>query len=159
MSVSCPSQTSSYPVILSLENHCSVKQQEVMAHHMRSILGSALVTSPLGDAMPTDFPSPEVCFAQPFLSGFRTDKDEVCRVLQYSQELKGKFLVKAKRLNKLEAAFAPETPAAEDTDVTEEEESNDEDDEEEEERSKVCACVTARERDERRRRPQQTFIQ
>lgn len=61
----CPvllSQTSDYPVILSLENHCSVEQQEVMAHHMSSILGSALVTSPLGEGMPTNFPSPEVFF-------------------------------------------------------------------------------------------------
>lgn len=53
-------QTSQYPVILSLENHCSVEQQEVMARHMSSILGSALITSPLGDGMPKNFPSPEV---------------------------------------------------------------------------------------------------
>ncbi|XP_035527313.1 1-phosphatidylinositol 4,5-bisphosphate phosphodiesterase delta-1b isoform X2 [Morone saxatilis] len=97
-------KTSDYPVILSLENHCSVEQQEVMSHHMRSILGSALVTSPLGDSMPTEFPSPE--------------------------ELKGKFLIKGKRLNKLEASFAAEAEAADDTDVTEEEESNNEDEEE-----------------------------
>ncbi|XP_070774275.1 1-phosphatidylinositol 4,5-bisphosphate phosphodiesterase delta-1-like isoform X1 [Enoplosus armatus] len=103
-------KTSDYPVILSLENHCSVEQQEVMAHHMSSILGSALVTSPLGDGMPTDFPSPE--------------------------ELKGKFLIKGKRLNKLEASFAPEAAAADDTDVTEEEESNDEDQEEDKSKKK-----------------------
>uniref|UniRef100_A0A673BAT8 Phosphoinositide phospholipase C n=1 Tax=Sphaeramia orbicularis TaxID=375764 RepID=A0A673BAT8_9TELE len=83
-------KTSDYPVILSLENHCSVKQQEVMAQHMSSILGSALVTTPLGDGMPTNFPSPE--------------------------ELKGKFLIKGKRLNKLETSFAAEAEAAEDTD-------------------------------------------
>ena len=53
-------QASEYPVILSLENHCSVKQQQVVAQHMSSILGSALITSPLGDTMPTDFPSPAV---------------------------------------------------------------------------------------------------
>ncbi|XP_008284206.1 1-phosphatidylinositol 4,5-bisphosphate phosphodiesterase delta-1-like isoform X2 [Stegastes partitus] len=94
-------KTSDYPVILSLENHCCVEQQAVMAHHMSSILGSALVTTPLGDGMPTDFPSPE--------------------------DLKGKFLIKGKRLNKLEASFASEAEANEDTDVTEEEESNDED--------------------------------
>ncbi|XP_076018497.1 1-phosphatidylinositol 4,5-bisphosphate phosphodiesterase delta-1-like [Genypterus blacodes] len=100
-------KTSDYPVILSLENHCSVEQQEVMARHMRSILGSALVTSPLGEGgMPTNFPSPE--------------------------ELKGKFLIKGKRLNKLEASFAPEAATDEDTDVTEEEESNDEEEELEE---------------------------
>lgn len=39
------------------------------------------------------------------------------------QELKGKFLIKGKRLNKLEDTFAE----ADDNDVTEEEESNDED--------------------------------
>ena len=54
-------QTSDYPVILSLENHCSVEQQKVMAQHMSSILGPALLTQPMGDTMPTGFPSPEVC--------------------------------------------------------------------------------------------------
>lgn len=53
------------------------------------------------------------------------------------QELKGKFLIKGKRLNKLEASFAPEAAAGDDTDVTEEEESNDEDEQKEEEKSKV----------------------
>uniref|UniRef100_A0A8C4ZZF4 Phosphoinositide phospholipase C n=1 Tax=Gadus morhua TaxID=8049 RepID=A0A8C4ZZF4_GADMO len=53
-------KTSEYPVILSLENHCSVEQQQVMAQHMSSILGPALLTQPLGDTMPTCFPSPEV---------------------------------------------------------------------------------------------------
>ncbi|XP_061613480.1 1-phosphatidylinositol 4,5-bisphosphate phosphodiesterase delta-1a isoform X2 [Phyllopteryx taeniolatus] len=72
-------QTSDYPVILSLENHCGVDQQKLMAHYIISILGDALVTKPLGNVVPTTFPSPE--------------------------ELKGKFLVKGKRLNKLDAAF------------------------------------------------------
>ncbi len=53
-------QTSEYPVILSLENHCSVEQQKIMAQHLISILGSTLVTKPLGDQMPTCLPSPEV---------------------------------------------------------------------------------------------------
>ncbi|RVE61586.1 hypothetical protein OJAV_G00172320 [Oryzias javanicus] len=102
-------KTSSYPVILSLENHCSVEQQAVMAHHLSSILGSALVTTPLGDGMPTDFPSPE--------------------------ELKGKFLIKGKRLNKLEASFTSEAEGDE-TDVTEEEDSGDETEEEQKKKSK-----------------------
>ncbi|KAF7667514.1 hypothetical protein LDENG_00059050 [Lucifuga dentata] len=112
-------KTSDYPVILSLENHCSVEQQEVMAHHMSSILGSALVTSPLGSGMPQNFPSPE--------------------------ELKGKFLIKGKRLNKLEASFAAEAAADEDTDVTEEEESNDEDEEEEKKSKKKKKLKLAKE--------------
>ncbi|KAK3540985.1 hypothetical protein QTP86_008199 [Hemibagrus guttatus] len=71
--------TSQYPVILSLENHCSVDQQKRMAHYMTSILGSALLTRPLGKEVPTCLPSPE--------------------------ELKGRILVKGKRLNKLDMAF------------------------------------------------------
>ncbi|KAM4728982.1 1-phosphatidylinositol 4,5-bisphosphate phosphodiesterase delta-1-like isoform 1-T1 [Anableps anableps] len=104
-------KTSDYPVILSLENHCSVEQQSIMAQHMSSILGSTLVTTPLGDGMPTNFPSPE--------------------------EVKGKFLIKGKRLNKLEASFADAAAKAENTDVTEEEESNNEaEDEQKEKKSK-----------------------
>uniref|UniRef100_A0AAY4A9W4 Phosphoinositide phospholipase C n=1 Tax=Denticeps clupeoides TaxID=299321 RepID=A0AAY4A9W4_9TELE len=98
-------KTSEYPVILSLECHCSVDQQKVMAQHMIAILGSALVTKPLGDQMPKDFPSPE--------------------------ELKGRFLIKGKRLNKLEDCFTPDASAIEDDDVTEEEESGGEESQEE----------------------------
>lgn len=54
-------QTSEYPVILSLENHCSLDQQKLMAHYLISILGDALVSKPLGNTMPSNFPSPEVC--------------------------------------------------------------------------------------------------
>ncbi|XP_038156449.1 1-phosphatidylinositol 4,5-bisphosphate phosphodiesterase delta-1b isoform X1 [Cyprinodon tularosa] len=112
-------KTSDYPVILSLENHCSVEQQSVMAKHMTSILGSALVTTPLGDSMPTNFPSPE--------------------------ELKGKFLIKGKRLNKLEASFADVSPEDEDTDVTEEEESGNEAEKEPEEKKSKKKLKLAKE--------------
>ncbi|NXJ85156.1 PLCZ1 phosphodiesterase, partial [Trogon melanurus] len=50
---------SDYPVVLSLENHCSPKQQEVMADYLESILGDKLLTSPLDDAVVTQLPSPE----------------------------------------------------------------------------------------------------
>ncbi|XP_057681098.1 1-phosphatidylinositol 4,5-bisphosphate phosphodiesterase delta-1a isoform X2 [Corythoichthys intestinalis] len=88
-------KTSDYPVILSLENHCSVDQQKLMAHYIISILGDALVSQPLGDFVPSDFPSPE--------------------------ELKGKFLIKGKRLNKLDAAFNNNNTISEGT-VSEEDE-------------------------------------
>lgn len=88
-------KTSEYPVILSLENHCTVEQQRLMAHHMVSILGDALLTRPLGDKMPSNFPSPE--------------------------ELKGRFLIKGKRLNKLDTAFSSNSTVDEDT-VSEEDE-------------------------------------
>ncbi|CAJ1082103.1 -phosphatidylinositol 4%2C5-bisphosphate phosphodiesterase delta-1a isoform X1 [Xyrichtys novacula] len=91
-------KTSEYPVILSLENHCTVEQQKLMAHYLISILGDALVTKPLGDTMPSNFPSPE--------------------------ELKGKFLIKGKRLNKLDAAFNNNSTIEEDT-VSEEDEAAD----------------------------------
>ncbi|XP_042254960.1 1-phosphatidylinositol 4,5-bisphosphate phosphodiesterase delta-1a isoform X1 [Thunnus thynnus] len=91
-------KTSDYPVILSLENHCSVDQQKLMAHHLISILGDALVTKPLEGTMPTNLPSPE--------------------------ELKGKFLIKGKRSNKLDAAFNNNSTMEEDT-VSEEDEAAD----------------------------------
>ncbi|XP_073686432.1 1-phosphatidylinositol 4,5-bisphosphate phosphodiesterase delta-1a isoform X2 [Garra rufa] len=91
-------KTSEYPVILSLENHCSLEQQKIMAHYLTSILGSALLTQPLGNQMPSTFPGPE--------------------------ELKGRFLIKGKRLNKLDAAFNNNT--TEDVDsVSEEDEAED----------------------------------
>uniref|UniRef100_A0A3P8N7T5 Phosphoinositide phospholipase C n=1 Tax=Astatotilapia calliptera TaxID=8154 RepID=A0A3P8N7T5_ASTCA len=64
-------KTSPYPLILSLENHCSVEQQAVMDKHLRSILGKKLLTEPLSDQALRDLPSPE--------------------------ELKGRILVKGKK--------------------------------------------------------------
>jgi len=49
-------QKSSYPVILSLENHCSYHQQEKMAEHLTGILGDMLVSPELVDGK---LPSPE----------------------------------------------------------------------------------------------------
>ncbi|NWR53902.1 PLCZ1 phosphodiesterase, partial [Bucorvus abyssinicus] len=50
---------SDYPVVLSLENHCSPEQQEVMAECLKSILGDKLLTSTIGDTLVTQLPSPE----------------------------------------------------------------------------------------------------
>lgn len=55
-----PLQLSPYPVILSLENHCGLQQQAVMAHHLRTILGDMLVTEVLDTQNPKELPSPEV---------------------------------------------------------------------------------------------------
>uniref|UniRef100_A0A8K9WQR0 Phosphoinositide phospholipase C n=1 Tax=Oncorhynchus mykiss TaxID=8022 RepID=A0A8K9WQR0_ONCMY len=52
-------QASPYPLILSLENHCSVEQQAVMARHLRSILGDKLLTKPLNEQQLQSLPSPE----------------------------------------------------------------------------------------------------
>ncbi|KAM9816684.1 1-phosphatidylinositol 4,5-bisphosphate phosphodiesterase delta-3-A-like [Neosynchiropus ocellatus] len=64
-------KASPYPLILSLENHCSVEQQAVMARHLRSILGEKLLTKAISGRDPQRLPSPE--------------------------DLKGKILVKAKK--------------------------------------------------------------
>lgn len=66
-------KASPYPLTLSLENHCSVEQQAVMARHLRTILGSKLLTQPLRSQTTMDLPSPE--------------------------ELRGRILIKAKKQN------------------------------------------------------------
>ncbi|XP_015266413.1 PREDICTED: 1-phosphatidylinositol 4,5-bisphosphate phosphodiesterase eta-2, partial [Gekko japonicus] len=63
---------SEYPVILSIENHCSVAQQKKMAQYLTEILGDKLDLSLVVNEDPTKLPSPE--------------------------SLKGKILVKGKKL-------------------------------------------------------------
>ncbi|XP_034368020.1 1-phosphatidylinositol 4,5-bisphosphate phosphodiesterase zeta-1 isoform X1 [Arvicanthis niloticus] len=50
--------TSDYPVVLSLENHCSPGQQEVMADILQNTLGDFLLSDML-DEFPDSLPSPE----------------------------------------------------------------------------------------------------
>ncbi|KAJ0070554.1 hypothetical protein NL108_015871, partial [Boleophthalmus pectinirostris] len=69
-------KASEFPVILSLENHCGVEQQNVMARHLKSILGESLQSSLITAEEPELLPSP--------------------------QDLKGKILLKAKKLGGLE---------------------------------------------------------
>uniref|UniRef100_A0A803TZS0 Phosphoinositide phospholipase C n=1 Tax=Anolis carolinensis TaxID=28377 RepID=A0A803TZS0_ANOCA len=71
---------SNYPLLLSLENHCSPRQQEVIADYLTSILGDKLVTSTIDDKMPNELPSPEA--------------------------LKFKILIKNKKLGTLEETLA-----------------------------------------------------
>ncbi|KAK5619272.1 1-phosphatidylinositol 4,5-bisphosphate phosphodiesterase delta-4 [Crenichthys baileyi] len=72
-------KVSEYPVILSIENHCSVDQQRVMAQHLKHILGDKLLKGMLDSRAPVGLPSPE--------------------------ELKGKILLKAKKIGGLEESF------------------------------------------------------
>ena len=51
-------EVSPYPVILSIENHCSIKQQKFMAECLQEILGDYLLKKPL-DLNETCLPSPE----------------------------------------------------------------------------------------------------
>uniref|UniRef100_A0A8C4I9S8 Phosphoinositide phospholipase C n=1 Tax=Dicentrarchus labrax TaxID=13489 RepID=A0A8C4I9S8_DICLA len=72
-------KVSDFPVILSLENHCSVEQQTVMAQHLSQILGDTLLTTLVDGLIPQQLPSP--------------------------QELKGKILLKAKKIGGLEVCL------------------------------------------------------
>ena len=70
-----------YPVILSIENHCSVVQQKKMAQYLTEILGDKLDLSSVHNDDSTRLPSPAslkgkilvkvktwlVCFISPFL--------------------------------------------------------------------------------------------
>ncbi|XP_061666180.1 1-phosphatidylinositol 4,5-bisphosphate phosphodiesterase delta-3-A-like isoform X3 [Syngnathoides biaculeatus] len=52
-------KASPYPLILSLENHCSLEQQTVMAQHLQSILGDKLLTKAIPGLDSNILPSPE----------------------------------------------------------------------------------------------------
>ncbi|XP_065607308.1 1-phosphatidylinositol 4,5-bisphosphate phosphodiesterase delta-4 isoform X2 [Cyrtonyx montezumae] len=67
---------SDFPVILSLENHCSMEQQEVLAQQLKDILGEQLLTATTDGRVPTQLPSPE--------------------------ELRHKILLKGKKIGRLE---------------------------------------------------------
>ncbi|KAM4678002.1 1-phosphatidylinositol 4,5-bisphosphate phosphodiesterase zeta-1 [Discoglossus pictus] len=50
---------SQYPLILSLENHCGPKQQVLMTHYLKQILGDKLLTKTVGNSPSKVLPSPE----------------------------------------------------------------------------------------------------
>ncbi|XP_078023926.1 1-phosphatidylinositol 4,5-bisphosphate phosphodiesterase zeta-1-like [Epinephelus lanceolatus] len=97
-------EVSAYPVILSLENHCSKEQQKVMAQYLISILGDKLLRTPLDNPTTGDLPSPN--------------------------DLKYKILIKNKKLKpdiKTEGAAGTETEESVDEGEDEEEDEEDED--------------------------------
>lgn len=74
-------QSSPYPVILSIENHCSVKQQTVMATYIRSIFGDLLYAP---EETPNRIPSPHDLMGKIVIKGKKlpnnlsnTDEGEV----------------------------------------------------------------------------------
>uniref|UniRef100_A0A8C6Y393 Phosphoinositide phospholipase C n=1 Tax=Naja naja TaxID=35670 RepID=A0A8C6Y393_NAJNA len=50
---------SHYPIILSIENHCSVEQQDIMAQLLKGILGERLLINTIDELVPVQLPSPE----------------------------------------------------------------------------------------------------
>ncbi|XP_042309595.1 1-phosphatidylinositol 4,5-bisphosphate phosphodiesterase delta-4 isoform X1 [Sceloporus undulatus] len=69
-------RASEYPVILSIENHCSIEQQDIMAQQLKGILGEQLLLNTIDGRVPMQLPSPE--------------------------ELKGKIILKGKKIGYLE---------------------------------------------------------
>lgn len=69
-------EASEYPLILTIENHCTIEQQTVMAELLKNILGDMLLKTTIDGKVPGVLPSPE--------------------------ELKGKILLKGKKIGELE---------------------------------------------------------
>ncbi|XP_067286706.1 1-phosphatidylinositol 4,5-bisphosphate phosphodiesterase delta-3-A isoform X2 [Pseudorasbora parva] len=81
-------RTSPYPLILSLENHCCVEQQTIMARQLRSILGDKLLIKPFNDKTLQWLPSPE--------------------------DLKGKILIKAKKIKVKQDSSSSDSSSSDD---------------------------------------------
>ncbi|XP_077386423.1 1-phosphatidylinositol 4,5-bisphosphate phosphodiesterase eta-2 [Festucalex cinctus] len=94
---------SQYPVILSIENHCTVPQQKKMAEYLKEVLQEKLDLSHINTHECKKLPSPEI--------------------------LKGKILVKGKKLP------ANLDPDAEEGDVSDEDTGDEEEEDEDEENS------------------------
>ncbi|XP_029839472.2 1-phosphatidylinositol 4,5-bisphosphate phosphodiesterase eta-2 isoform X1 [Ixodes scapularis] len=67
-------EDSQYPVILSLENHCSTEQQKVMAKHLVEILGDKLHNKPISDKE-TAMPPPSALLNKILIKGKKLNKD------------------------------------------------------------------------------------
>lgn len=59
-------KASEYPLILTVENHCSIEQQTVMAEHLKNILGDMLLKITIDGKVPSVLPSPEVSYGSFF---------------------------------------------------------------------------------------------
>ncbi|XP_029008712.1 1-phosphatidylinositol 4,5-bisphosphate phosphodiesterase zeta-1-like isoform X2 [Betta splendens] len=121
-------QTSAYPVILSLENHCSEEQQEVMAQHLISILGNKLLSAPLPQAAAGGLPSPN--------------------------DLKYKVLIKNKKLKpQIRAEEAAGTEAEESVNEGEDEDEEEDDDADHDKTTAKC-CLLKKSESKKRRKVQ-----
>ncbi|CAN9508727.1 unnamed protein product [Ophioblennius macclurei] len=69
-------KASPFPLILSLENHCSLDQQTVMARHLRSILGDKLLSKPLDGLDSRYLPSPQDLAGKILVKGKKQKEEE-----------------------------------------------------------------------------------
>jgi len=70
----CAFKKSKYPVILSIENHCSVAQQVLMAKYLRKVFGDKLLVEPLPEDS-TALPSPEQLAGRVIVKGKKLSAD------------------------------------------------------------------------------------
>lgn len=75
---------SDYPVILSLENHCSAEQQKIMASHLINILGDKLYT--FFDRSLAELPSPEILRGKVIVKGKKLPEDTAAAAGEVSDE-------------------------------------------------------------------------
>ncbi|XP_017338867.1 1-phosphatidylinositol 4,5-bisphosphate phosphodiesterase delta-3-A isoform X2 [Ictalurus punctatus] len=105
-------KASPYPLILSLENHCSVEQQEVMAQQLRSILGDKLLTKPLNNHKCDSLPSPEELKGKILVKGKKEQVEQEDSSSSESScsedESKAEGKVKAKKESKKVSKLSPE---------------------------------------------------
>uniref|UniRef100_W5UJ97 Phosphoinositide phospholipase C n=1 Tax=Ictalurus punctatus TaxID=7998 RepID=W5UJ97_ICTPU len=105
-------KASPYPLILSLENHCSVEQQEVMAQQLCSILGDKLLTKPLNNHKCDSLPSPEELKGKILVKGKKEQVEQEDSSSSESScsedESKAEGKVKAKKESKKVSKLSPE---------------------------------------------------
>uniref|UniRef100_A0A8C1VUX2 Phosphoinositide phospholipase C n=1 Tax=Cyprinus carpio TaxID=7962 RepID=A0A8C1VUX2_CYPCA len=78
-------KASEYPLIVSIENHCSIEQQEVMARYFRDILGDMLLTNTV-DGVSSELPSPEALKRKILLKGKKIGNDSESPTGEVSDE-------------------------------------------------------------------------
>ena len=67
-------EKSDYPLIFSIENHCSIEQQDRMAEHLVSILGDVLYQTPINQDEEW-LPSPEALMRKILIKAKRLPED------------------------------------------------------------------------------------
>ena len=89
--------TSEYPLILSIENHCSKAQQDTMGKHLKNILGHFLYKEKVDTSL-QNLPSPEF-FKRKILIKAKKQKDPKGKILREVQSSPNLFDVSAESRN------------------------------------------------------------
>ncbi|XP_071092076.1 1-phosphatidylinositol 4,5-bisphosphate phosphodiesterase gamma-1-like isoform X2 [Haliotis cracherodii] len=97
-------QTSEFPVILSLENHCSLQQQRHMASVLKETFKDELVTAPL-DAMERQLPSPELLRRRILIKDRKLKVDEGSDEKKFSLDVRKSGILHI--LDQAERAWVP----------------------------------------------------